>query len=997
MSGNTDNELLISKLKQFFNNKSDQYSFIISTDKLSNISPTVIKMIVNIYFKTGSKFIDFKQKLSIMRQPGVSNVKYDMFIELLFKCLENEEKKLNEYSNSNNNNNGNDNNISSIKNKKKSFLQLVKNDNNNNNSNSENTLTQELNELNKNIIDIENKLKKISSELNNSSIDSKSLQLQPILNKNDDLYLLSNDEDSLEDKKGRNYINGIQVCLDPEMDLLKVSIQNKSMANFYKQKLNITTTSSKSTETLAFDPSSDSKKLNKTKFELKELPIHKHKEDILQLVNENHLSIITSQTGSGKSTQLPQFFLNSTSTCKIIMTQPRRLAATTLSRRIAEETGTQLGDLVGYKIRFESMVSENTKLTVATEGVLLTELTSLIKEKKNCEYTHIIIDEAHERSLNLDVILSLIKLGIKMKLFKGTKIVITSAALNVGEFTSFFINSPVLDIEGSKNHPVMEIFSKRPVFDQFKESLNIVKRIHENEKINESILIFMPGLEEIEVMASLLSSHLPTDIKIIKLHSMKESGKDTDDLFTDFNDCRKIIISTNIAETSVTLPSVSFMINSGLYKLKTEYKNISKLTTVPITQMMHLQRVGRLGRVSKGTVYHLFTKTDYDSLIKNNISEIEITNLKIVMLIKNYINCNLQLIKEPLRQHQLKAQLDLIKDGALKYSKKLTDMGQFIMRMPLSYNHSRLLYICIENDCKRLGIILVSFLSQRTPFIKQNKSISSSSSSSSNKNGKKYENMFIDSSDHLSLVNISIQFNLQPVYKRESWCKENDLDYKIMQQGNKIQEQLETILENRERKRVYNENTDTIKEGESERLLKSININLSRSNVAKKMNLTEYQILSNGLIVKIHPTSAFMGKIGDLPEYICFEEVLVLNDINYVINVSEFDCGIIARNDVCRDDYRVVRKVGSDSNNNSDQKLISLIKEWQLLRTDLMKVYKRQEELGKSSIKGKDKERGEIEQGKKTITGIANGPLVQASSTSNEFNLKKKKKRKLNL
>lgn len=942
----TNNESLIHKLKLFFTQNSHDYSFVISTDKLCNISMTVVKMIVNIYCKLQGNFIEFKQKMNIMRQPGISNVKYDMFIELLFKCL-------------NDHNNTGTTKTIGFKSKKRNLLKLINTDGANGLAANESADSE------RSIQRVKSKLDEISSKLKMVQINSDLLQLQPILQK-DDVFSVE------EDNRGRNFINGVEICHDPEMDLLKISIHNSSMVKFYKQKLNMNSSVSST------NPVTSPTVLEKapSKQIVTELPIHKHKQEIIQLVNENHISIITSQTGSGKSTQLPQFFLQANLSSKIIMTQPRRLAVTTLASRIANEMHAVLGERVGYKIRFDSCVSDETQFTIATEGVLLTELTLLIKEKRSCDYTHIIIDEAHERSLNLDVILSLLKLGVRMKLMEGTKIVITSAGLNAREFTSFFYNVPVLNIGGSKNYPVVEIFTKRPCFDQFKETLKIVKQIHENEKINESVLIFMPGLEEIEVVSNLLSSHL-TDIKIIKLHSMKEN-KDNSELFSDFVNTRKIIVSTNIAETSVTLPSVSFMINSGLYKLKTENKNISKLSTIPITQMMNLQRVGRLGRVSKGTVYHLFTKTDYDLMIKNNISEIEITNLKLVMLIKNYIASNLQLIKEPKKTHSIKAELDLIQDGALTSAKEITEMGKFIIKMPLSYNHSRLLYICIQKQAKRLGIILVSFLSQRSPFVK------------SSEKTKKYENMFVDSSDHLSLVNLSMQYNLQPLNKRETWCKNHDLDFKIMNQANKIKDQLELLFENKNQwnggKRI--EDTKEIGEqshGESERLIRAVNISLSRNNVAKKINLSQYQILSNGLLVKIHPLSVFMGKIGDLPEYICFEEVLVLNDVNFVSNVSEFDAAVILTEDVCRGDYKLIRKVGHDQDNQEDETLFQMAKQWLELKGELVDVYKNHTEFS-GNLSGKTPSRK-----------LPSGDEGNKSFSSDSFSLKRRKKGKLNL
>ncbi|SGZ41658.1 uncharacterized protein HGUI_03859 [Hanseniaspora guilliermondii] len=864
---------MLDLLRSFFLKHHNDYKNVISTDDLTTLPDIRLKMIIKMYEKSDS-LQSFKKNLMVLKVYGVGQNKFDMFVENLYKVL-----------------NGNNE-------------QIHKSDEPNNRTKQQYHIHERLSEL--------------DHFLKLNEVDDTQVVLFP---KNE---RQTHDEDvdqSGSNSSQLNKINGIEVCLDSSMDLLKVSLQNKQMLNFYKSKLNINVKD----ETISEEEIED----NTEKDHKRELPIMAYELQIQQIVNENQICIITSQTGSGKSTQVPQFLLSRSS--KIVMSQPRRLATTSLAKRISTERKCNLGEEVGYKIRFENKTSTNTKLTVMTEGILVNELTTLIKNNQIVEYTHILIDEAHERSMNMDIIFGLVKLGIRKRLLKNTKIVIMSATLDSSEYKRFFYNLPVLEVHKGPNEGrvfmVTEIFTKRPCYDQYKEAFRLIKQIHEQQNIDKSVLIFMPGLEDIEVMAALINSvpMLANETDVIKLHSSKAHNNDR--LFKNVKNKRKIILATNIAETSITLPSLSFMIDSGLYKLKTEYKNLHKLTTVPITKMMMKQRVGRLGRVCEGTIYHLFTEDDYEMMLDKNISEIEITNLKHVMLIKHYIDNNLKFIKDPIKYHCQQAERALLNHGCLVKQEdtlKVSKMGEFIINTPLAYSHARLLYLTKINGCLDLGIDLVSMLSQKNIFLKDNGNVDDKTMMSK---GKRYENLLVSGSDHLSLVNIFKQYSLQN--DKESWCSENDLNYQCLLQIEKIHNQLSKTFNIK--RQISNHSMDG--------LVKAVSINLCAENIAKRINHKEYQILNNGLKCTIHPQSCLYGNIGDLPEYVSFEEILILNDKNYLITISTFDPSIVIQQEICRYDYKVIKKIGCKNIDKVDE-ICKKLNEWKDLDTQLKNTKK---------------------------------------------------------
>lgn len=296
---------------------------------------------------------------------------------------------------------------------------------------------------------------------------------------------------------------------------------------------------------------------------------------LLRNLRKNETSIITGETGSGKTTQIPQYIYEDGINGKgvIGITQPRRVAATTLAARVSLEAKSTLGKLVGYSIRFEDVTSEHTKIKFLTDGMLLREA---VVDEKLMSYTVIILDEAHERTIHTDVLLGIVKQaqGLrKRERLWPLKVIVMSASMDVDHFSTYFNEAPVLFIEG-REHEVQIMLAKESQEDYVFSCLTVLFQIHREAAPKEGVLIFLTGQEEIESMVhdirSLekeLNNEYPI-MDILPLYSALTTNQMEQAFQTTVQGHRKVVVSTNVAETSVTIPNIKFVIDSGKVKSK---------------------------------------------------------------------------------------------------------------------------------------------------------------------------------------------------------------------------------------------------------------------------------------------------------------------------------------------------------------------------------------------------------------------------------------------
>ena len=384
------------------------------------------------------------------------------------------------------------------------------------------------------------------------------------------------------------------------------------------------------------------------------LPVNEFKSTIIQSINENQIFICISETGSGKTTQIPQFCLDANligTNSMIGITQPRRVAAITVAHRVSEERNCKVGETVGYSVRFDDQTSPKTRIKYMTDGILLREC---LADPKLSKYKIIMLDEAHERSINTDILFGLVKIACSQR--SELRVIVTSATLDVDKFSKYFKSCPIVRIPG-RVFPVDIYHSKiRQVMtasgpsnsDYVSAAVEAVLNIHRQDEEGH-ILVFLTGQEEVEKACSLirdalkenieehqnietivgrelvplpLYAALPTEAQ--KLVFRQLEPKQSSNATTIVKYPRKCIIATNIAETSITVPHVRFVVDSGYTKQKTfdPLRSMESLVVVPISQVSSDQRAGRAGRTAPGSCYRLYSSECYENMMSETIPEI---------------------------------------------------------------------------------------------------------------------------------------------------------------------------------------------------------------------------------------------------------------------------------------------------------------------------------------------------------------------------------------
>lgn len=587
-----------------------------------------------------------------------------------------------------------------------------------------------------------------------------------------------------------------------------------------------------------------------------DLPIYKHKADLISSFSTFSTTIVVGETGSGKSTQLPKYLAEAVASSKnkgfgrrqggcIICTQPRRVAAVTVAQRVAKELNCVLGQEVGYSIRFEDKTSKKTVIKFVTDGVLLREMMTNPDMKG---YSCIILDEAHERSLNTDILMGLCK-DLQLK-NTHLKLVVMSATLQVELFRSFFLNTNVLTIPG-RQFPVSVLYLKDPEEDYIDAALRTCIRIHEQQPTG-GVLVFLPGQEDIESLQTLLEEYLPT-IDSYERTSMGNSGKsqiisaaakmkaklaairkeeklegsgdgipeeapvvDARHAFQDFEVCplyaamppdqqlatfappppgiRKFILSTNIAETSVTISGIKYVVDVGYFKcrLLESATGVEMLKVTPVSQAQANQRAGRAGRECPGTCYRAYTEPTFEGLIEASIPEIQRVSVSQVILqlkcmgVKDILKFNF--VSPPAPATLTKAMQDLYLLGAIDKQAELTTRGRHMASLPLDPVYARLVLLSAEErfECAKEILVIVSMLSTENVFLQPHKDEEKATAAQVH---KRYASR---DGDLATLLNIYTAWKLSS--KSASWAAQNYLSQRSLVMACNINEQLQTLL-----------------------------------------------------------------------------------------------------------------------------------------------------------------------------------------------------------
>ena len=462
-----------------------------------------------------------------------------------------------------------------------------------------------------------------------------------------------------------------------------------------------------------------------------ELPVTQRREDIAAAIRDHQVVIVAGETGSGKTTQLPKICLELGRGSKGLIghTQPRRIAARSVAERIASELKTELGDLVGYQVRFTDRTSRAGRVKLMTDGILLAELQ---RDRMLRRYDTIIIDEAHERSLNIDFLLGYLKRLLPKR--PDLKLIITSATIDVDRFAKHF-DAPVIEVSG-RTYPVEVRYRPLMAFDEEDEDGEVVVR-DQTEAIVEAIeelsaegpgdvLVFLPGEREIRDTADALGELDRLDrrrrLEILPLYS-RLSAADQHRVFSSHgNATRRVVLATNVAETSLTVPGIRYVVDTGVarisrYSVRTK---VQRLPIEPISQASANQRSGRCGRVEAGIAIRLYSEEDFEGRPEFTDPEILRTNLASVILQMASLGLG-DLARfpfvEPPDRRNVQAGVQLLEElGALAGTDdRLTKVGRRLARLPIDPRLARMILEAERLGCVREVVVIAAALSLQDP------------------------------------------------------------------------------------------------------------------------------------------------------------------------------------------------------------------------------------------------------------------------------------------
>jgi ATP-dependent RNA helicase DDX35 len=540
------------------------------------------------------------------------------------------------------------------------------------------------------------------------------------------------------------------------------------------------------------------------------LPIAKHRKSLLYLIETSPVTIVVGQTGSGKSTQIPQF-LERAGWCangKVIgITQPRRVAATTVAVRVAEEFGCDVGKEVGYSIRFEDATSETTRIKFLTDGLLIREA---LVDPLLSRYSVIMVDEAHERSISSDILLGLLKKIRKKR--PDLRIIVSSATLQAEEFRNFFSEpkeetandkedgsvASITSLEG-RTYPIDILYLDSPAEDYLEKAVSTVIDIHANEPKGD-ILVFLTGREEIEQAVQAISersAQLPPGSQAI-LPLPLYAGLPTDQQMYVFEEApenfRKVIFSTNISEASVTIDGIVYVVDSGFVKLRAydPKTGIESLTATPVSKASAAQRAGRAGRTRPGKCFRLYTEEAYQSLPDANIPEIQRSNLAPFVLqlkalgIDNVLRFDF--LTPPPAELMIRALELLYSLGALDdYAKLTKPLGMRMAELAVEPMMAKTLLSAPSFGCLSEILTIAAMTSLGGNIWIQHEGEKKKTESAKRK-------FAAEEGDHLTLLNVYQAF-VTKGRKESRFCHENLLNFKLMARAVSIRAQLKRYLE----------------------------------------------------------------------------------------------------------------------------------------------------------------------------------------------------------
>lgn len=597
------------------------------------------------------------------------------------------------------------------------------------------------------------------------------------------------------------------------------------------------------------------------------LPVYHYRSNLVEAVKSNQFLIVVGETGSGKTTQIVQYlseegFNDTPDGRKIIgCTQPRRVAAVSVANRVADEVGCQVGDDVGYLIRFEDRTSNKTKIKYMTDGMLEREA---LNDPYMTKYSVIMLDEAHERTIATDVLFALLKKAALKN--PNLKIIVTSATLDSDKFSRYFDDCPIIKIPG-RTYPVEVLYTREPEMDYLASALDSVIQIHVSEPEGD-ILVFLTGQEEIETSCEALFERMKAlgdsvpELIILPVYSALPSEIQSKIFEPTPPDSRKVILATNIAETSITIDGIYYVIDPGFVKINAYDAKLGmdSLIISPISQAQANQRSGRAGRTGPGKCYRLYTENAFkNEMLPNTVPEIQRQNLSHTILMLKAMGIsdllNFEFMDPPPANTLLTALQDLYTLNALDEGGKLTDLGHKMADFPMEPALAKTLIISSEFGCSEEILTIVAMLSVQTVFYRPKEK-----QNLADQRKSRFHNV---NGDHLTLFGVYKAWQMNNFSK--TWCLENFIQERSMRRAQEVRKQLTTIMK-RYRHPIVSCGADLTK------ARRALCAGFFKHSAKKDGQESGYKTLVEQTPVSMHPSSSLFGKNAD---YVIYHTLLL--------------------------------------------------------------------------------------------------------------------------
>jgi pre-mRNA-splicing factor ATP-dependent RNA helicase DHX16 len=589
----------------------------------------------------------------------------------------------------------------------------------------------------------------------------------------------------------------------------------------------------------------------------KSLPIFAYREDLLRAISEFQVLIVVGETGSGKTTQLPQYLheVGYTKLGKVGCTQPRRVAAMSVSARVAHEMNATLGGEVGYQIRFEDCTSERTVIKYMTDGMLLREF---LAEPDLRSYSVIMVDEAHERSLHTDVLLALIKDVSRFR--DDLKVIIASATVDAGKFSAYFDNAPIFNIPG-RPYEIDILYTKAPEANYIDAAILTTLQIHVTQDPPGDILVFCTGQEEIETAIELLGDKTRElggrirELIALPVYSALPAEQQAQIFEPTPEGARKVIFATNIAETSLTIEGIKYVIDTGFVKqnMFNPRTGIESLQVVPTSKAGAQQRAGRAGRTGPGKCFRLFTPWSFEhELPDDNVPEIQRTNLASVVLMLKSLGIHdllhFDFMDPPPAQALMRALNQLYALGALNQKGELTRLGRRMAEFPTDPLLSKMILASEAFKCVPEALTVAGMLDVQNSvfFTPRDRKLHAQLAHRAFARGV--------SGDHGMLLNVYTQWE-ESGYSPQ-WCRENYVQARSMRRARDVRDQLTALCE-RVEIAVGEESTGENTDGDA--VSKAITSGYF-FNVGRLTKSGSYRTAKTGHTVAMHPSSVLAPK-----------------------------------------------------------------------------------------------------------------------------------------